>query len=99
MATSIQLDQPACSPSAAAPSLRFNFGWTFVGYSVYSLCQWGMVSILAKAGGAATVGQFALALAVSAPIFMFTNLQLRAVQATDARSEYRFSDYVGLRIV
>lgn len=95
----MRLEEPLSLPPVASPSLRFNFSWTFLGYVVYSLCQWGMVSVLAKAGGVATVGQFALALAVSTPIFMFTNLQLRAVQATDVRSDYRFSDYVGLRVV
>ena len=45
------------------------------------------------------VGQFALGLAVSAPIILFANLQLRAVQATDAQREYRFGDYFGLRLL
>jgi len=42
------------------------------------------VSALAKLGNASMVGQYALALAIAAPVFMLTNLQLRAVQATDA---------------
>ena len=58
-----------------------------------------MLSVLAKAGNAATVGQFALGLAIAAPVFMFSNLQLRAVQATDARSEYEFADYFTLRVM
>jgi O-antigen/teichoic acid export membrane protein len=45
------------------------------------------------------VGQFALALAVTAPVFMFANLQLRGIQATDARREYTFGDYLGLRLL
>jgi len=45
------------------------------------------------------VGQFALGLAVTAPIIMFANLQLRAVQATDAKHEYLFGDYLGLRLI
>jgi O-antigen/teichoic acid export membrane protein len=58
-----------------------------------------MLSVLAKLGSTSVVGQFALALSISAPVFMFTNLQLRAVQATDARSEYPFGDYFTLRIL
>src|SRR5205807_111503 len=81
------------------PSLRSNFKWTFAGNVIYAACQWGMLSVLAKAGSAATVGQFALGLAVAAPVFMFSNLQLRAVQATDARSEYEFADYFTLRVL
>ena len=55
--------------------------------------------MLAKMGSPSVVGQFALASAVAAPVFMFTNLQLRALQATDARSEYSFADYFTLRFV
>ena len=81
------------------PSLRTNFKWVLTGNVVYSLCQWAMLSVLAKAGNTGIVGQFALGLAVAAPVFMFANLQLRAVQATDARREYRFADYFTLRLL
>ncbi len=88
-----------CLRAPAVPSLRSNFSWTFVGNTVYSACQWGMISALSKLGSAALVGRFALGLAITAPVFMFTNLQLRAVQATDARSEFAFADYFTLRLV
>lgn len=81
------------------PSLRTNFRWTLAGNLVYSLCQWGMLSVLAKAGNVSIVGQFVLGLAVSAPVFMFTNLALRAVQVTDGSKEYRFADYFTLRLL
>jgi O-antigen/teichoic acid export membrane protein len=80
-------------------SLRRNFCWTFVGNTVYAGCQWGVLVILAKVGSPEMVGRFALALAVTAPIFMLTNLQLSAVQVTDAKGEYSFGDYLGLRLV
>jgi O-antigen/teichoic acid export membrane protein len=57
-----------------------------------------MLSALAKMGSAAVVGQFALGLAITAPVFMLTNLQLRGVQATDARSQYEFGHYFTLRL-
>jgi len=82
-----------------SPSLRVNFKWTLAGNLVYSLCQWGMLSVLAKAGSVSIVGQFALGLAISAPVFMFTNLALRAVQVTDGSREYRFADYFTLRFL
>lgn len=84
-------------PRETAPSLRSNFSWTLTGNVVYSACQWGMISTLAKLGDASLVGRFALGLAITAPIFMFTNLQLRGVQATDARSDFDFADYFTLR--
>jgi O-antigen/teichoic acid export membrane protein len=50
-------------------------------------------------GNASIVGQFTLGLAVSAPVFMFTNLQLRAVQATDVSAETGFANYFTLRLL
>jgi O-antigen/teichoic acid export membrane protein len=84
---------------SAPLSLRANFSWTFVGNVVYAGCQWGMLSALAKLGTPEMVGRFSLGLAITAPVIMFTNLQLRAVQATDAEREYTFGDYLGLRLI
>jgi O-antigen/teichoic acid export membrane protein len=80
-------------------TLRRNFSWTFIGNLVYAGCQWGMLVVLAKLGSPEMVGQFTLGLAVTAPVIMFTNLQLRVVQATDANKDYSFSDYLGLRLI
>jgi len=87
-------------PAAALQplSLRANFSWTLSGNLVYAGCQWAMLVALAKLTSPGEVGRFALGLAVTAPIFMFANLQLRAVQATDARREVRFADYFALRL-
>ncbi|BAZ00602.1 polysaccharide biosynthesis protein [Tolypothrix tenuis PCC 7101] len=80
-------------------TLKYNFSWTFIGNAVYAGCQWGMLVVMAKLGSPEMVGQFTLGLAVTAPVMMFTNLQLRAVQATDAKQQYLFSDYLGLRLL
>lgn len=80
-------------------SLRANFAWTTAGDVVYSACQWGMLSLIAKLGSPEAVGQFSLALAVTAPVVMFTNLQLRELQATDAREEFGFKDFAQLRVL
>jgi O-antigen/teichoic acid export membrane protein len=58
-----------------------------------------MLVVLAKLGSPEMVGQFALGLAITAPVIMFANLALRAVQATDVRREYLFGDYLGLRLI
>jgi O-antigen/teichoic acid export membrane protein len=84
-------------PAVSAPPLRVAFSWTLAGNAVYSACNWGMITILAKLGSAAVVGQLALGLAIAAPVFMLTNLQLRGIQATDSRSEFEFADYFTLR--
>jgi len=82
-----------------ALSLRRNFSWTFVGNTVYAASSWGMLVVLAKLGNPEMVGQFALGLAVTAPVIMFSNLHLRAVQATDAKKDFTFADYLGLRFI
>jgi O-antigen/teichoic acid export membrane protein len=80
------------------PSLRRNFRWFLAGNLFYAASQWGMLSVLAKAGSPVVVGEFSLGLALSAPIFMFASLNLRAAQATDAVSRFEFADYFTLRL-
>ncbi|KAF3890654.1 MULTISPECIES: oligosaccharide flippase family protein [Nostocales] len=80
-------------------SLRHNFSWTFIGNAIYAACQWGMLVVLAKLGSPEMLGQFTLGLAITAPVIMFTNLQLRIIQATDAKRQYLFGDYLALRLI
>ena len=79
-------------------SIFRNFAWMFWGNTIYSLCQWALVVFLAKFGNVEMVGKYSLALAITAPIFMFTNLQLRAVQIADVRNEFKFNTYFSLRV-
>ena len=80
-------------------SLRANFVWTFAGNVIYAGCQWLMLVVLAKLGKPEMVGQYALALAVTAPVLMFASLDMRTVIATDAKGEYRFTEYLGMRLL
>ena len=86
-------------PQESAASWRSNFAWALSGNVVYAACQWGMVVALAKLGSSFMVGQFSLGLAIATPVLMFASLQLRAVQATDARRQYSFREYLGLRMI
>lgn len=79
--------------------LRRNYRWMLSGNAYYALCQWAMLIALAKFGRPELVGEFALALAITAPVYTFACLNLRSVQATDARREHRFAEYLGLRLV
>ncbi|MGA7684386.1 MAG: lipopolysaccharide biosynthesis protein [Terriglobales bacterium] len=90
---------PAAASGRAALPLRVGFTWSLFGWAGYAACQWLMLSVMAKLGSAEVIGQFAYALAICAPLFMLTNLQLRGVQSTDALSEYCFSDYLTLRLL
>jgi len=78
--------------------LRTNFLWTLSGNITYVACQWGILVVLAKLGTPQMVGQFALALAITAPVIIGAGMALRSVQATDAAAEYRFGDYLLLRL-
>lgn len=80
-------------------SLKRNISWALLGNAVYAASQWGMLSVLARVGNPELVGQFALALAITAPVVLFANLKLRAVQATDIDDEYSFGIYLALRLV
>jgi O-antigen/teichoic acid export membrane protein len=82
-----------------ALTLRQNFSWTFAGNMVYAASQWGMLVVLAKLGSPEMVGQFTLGLAVTAPVILFSALQLRQIQVTDVQQQYSFGDYLGLRLL
>jgi hypothetical protein len=92
-----------CEPLARQRSrrltLRVNFLWTLAGNVIYAACQWGILVALAKIGTVQMVGEFALALAITAPILVGAGLALRAVEATDALGEYEFRDYFSLRLL
>lgn len=45
------------------------------------------------------VGQFSLGLAITTPVVMFANLNLRTVQATDAQRLHSFGEYLGIRSI
>ena len=80
-------------------SLRVNLSWTFAGNTVYGISQWLMLVVLARLGSPEVVGRFALGMAVTAPVAAFFNLQLRVLQATDARREHAFGEYFALRLL
>ncbi|MDW7710746.1 MAG: oligosaccharide flippase family protein [Deferrisomatales bacterium] len=85
--------------SAPARSLRRNFWWSFLGYMIYGVTQWVIIVLIARMCNPSAVGQFALGLALSAPINFLFNFNLRSMQATDAKGEYRFSEYMALRAI
>jgi O-antigen/teichoic acid export membrane protein len=83
----------------ATRSLRANVSWTLAGNVVYAGCQWAMLLVLARLGDPTMLGQFALGLAVTTPVIMFANLQLRGVLATDTTCDYAFGHYLALRLI
>jgi O-antigen/teichoic acid export membrane protein len=80
-----------------AASISRNVAWTASSSVVYALCQWGMLVAFARLATPEALGQFAFGLALSAPVMMFLQLQLRTVQVTDTRGRFAFADYFTLR--
>lgn len=78
---------------------KADFTWVLSGNVLYSACQWGIVVILAKLGSPEQVGEYALGLAVSAPVILFANFQLRALLASDVRDQFAFGQYLTFRLV
>jgi len=93
--------QTDCAASALRPrlSLKANFRWTLAGNMVNAVSLWGMLTVLARLGSPRVVGQFVLGLSIAAPVMALTMLQLRHVQVTDARREYGFEHYFGMRVI
>jgi O-antigen/teichoic acid export membrane protein len=92
--------QNATAPnSPTAPPLGRSFSWTLLSTLVYAGCQWGTLVLLTKIGTPEMVGQYALALGVTAPVILLAGLGLRTLMVTDARHQYCFGDYFGLRLL
>jgi len=70
-----------------------------IGNAIYSACQFGVLVAITRLGTTLDVGLFALALAVTSPVLMLANLQLRSLIASDVREEFAFSHYLSLRLV
>ncbi len=80
-------------------SLRKNFSWTLAGQMVYSFTAWAILMVLAKLGDPAQVGLVVLAQAICIPVVWLSSLNLRAALVTDARNEYTYGHYIGLRLL
>jgi O-antigen/teichoic acid export membrane protein len=90
---------PASSSSPGAALLRRNFAWCLTGNYVFAACQALIVIMMAKFGTTEMLGQFALGLAISTPLIMLFDMQLRAVQSADAAREWAFRDCFGMRVL
>jgi len=92
------LEDPTSSLSLNEATVRWNIASTLAGNLVFSGSQWLITIVIARMGNMEMVGQYALGLAICLPIFSFTGLSMRAVQATDCTGVYRFRDYLTVRL-
>jgi O-antigen/teichoic acid export membrane protein len=80
-------------------SFKSNFLWILFGNTLFGLSQWILISLMAKIGNIQMVGEYTLALGITAPLFLLLNLNLRSMQATDQKDEFDFKYYFLLRII
>ncbi|MET7420469.1 lipopolysaccharide biosynthesis protein [Dactylosporangium sp. NPDC005555] len=80
------------------PSFAGNVGWGVAGNAGYALCQWLVLVVVARLGTEAMVGDYALGLAVGAPLVLLANLSLRTVLVTDTFHEHPFRRYLRVRL-
>lgn len=86
------------SPAGAA-SVSRNVPWTLLGSGASAAGSWLVVIVLARAAGAAEVGSYALALALTAPVMAFAGLQLRSLLASDPGGRFAFREYRRLALL
>ena len=79
-------------------TLKANFLWMFSTKLFGTGVRWVMFLALAKLGDAGAVGLWTLGQAICVPIMLLTSLNLRATMMTDARNEYTYGHYIGLRV-
>jgi O-antigen/teichoic acid export membrane protein len=82
-----------------ARSLLSGVSWSLVGQMSLALSQWAIIVVLARLSTPAAVGEFALGMALTAPLFGFSNMCLAQLQATDVADEHAFGAYAGVRLL
>ncbi|KAB2336562.1 oligosaccharide flippase family protein [Cytobacillus depressus] len=75
------------------------FSWSLFGNLIYAFSQWIIVTMIAKIGPPDDLGIYTLGLAITAPIVLFFNFQLRTILATDSKNGFAFTQYFGGRII
>ena len=92
-------EKPARSLSPQPLSLRLNFSCVLVGNVVRAACRYATLLLIGYFCGLAVAGEYAIAMALCAPLWAFVMLGLRGALVTDARHEYSFADYLAVRLI
>jgi O-antigen/teichoic acid export membrane protein len=79
--------------------MSINSIWAMVGNIFYAFTQWLTLIAVIQFGSIEMAGQYGYALALTAPIFLLFNLQLRGILATDYSQKSTINDYFTIRVV
>lgn len=73
--------------------------WLLGGNLIFAFAQWLTLTLIARYCSDIELGQYSYALAIIAPVYMLTNLQLRPILVTDYNSDkhYDFNDFFAVR--
>ncbi|MGK5443202.1 lipopolysaccharide biosynthesis protein [Micromonospora sp. URMC 105] len=89
------------APPAAGGTPRrhaADVAWSLAGLAAATLAQWGLILVLARIGSPVMVGQYALGLAVSAPVVLICGLGLHTVLVTDMADRFVPAEYLRARL-
>ncbi|PRY27919.1 lipopolysaccharide biosynthesis protein [Pseudosporangium ferrugineum] len=94
------MTRPALRRTVAGPGAPVTgmLAWSLGGTVLAAAGQWVAIVALARVGTPGMVGQYALGLALGAPVVLLAGLGMRTAQITDPDPEFRFGDYLRLRI-
>lgn len=75
--------------------------WLLGGNIIFAFSQWLMLIFFSRMSDPTQLGYYSYALAVTAPIFLLSNLQLRPLLVADLNTSksFSFSQYFSLRII
>lgn len=73
------------SPADSFGAMRLKIFSAAIGYMGYGAAQWCILIALARFTSREVVGQFSLAFAVTAPVFLAFDMQLRRIVASDTK--------------
>lgn len=71
----------------------------FVGRLIFAASQWLLLILIARLTTPHDLGLFTYAIALTSPILLATQLNMRAYMATDSRAEFPFANYFATRIL
>ena len=80
-------------------SLKRNFVWIASGRFVYAASQWLLLAVIARLATVEDLGVFTYALAVTSPVIVLAQLNMRAFMITDARDEFELREYLYTQLV
>lgn len=92
-------DAQAPHERRAAPSLRAGVAALALGNGAFNVARIAFVAVLAKCADPAIVGEFNLALAISAPLVIALSLELRSVHVASVGERPTFGAYRALRLI